>query len=67
MRLTRIAGGCGDDMTCPTISVTDRSTVIVQGYELSPAVLPPSSLPEGESAVEIPMSVLQEAVHALGT
>jgi hypothetical protein len=66
MELTRIAGGCSDDMTCPTVSLTDRGTAVVQGYVLSPGTLPPARLPEGESAVEVPLSLLKEAFHALG-
>ncbi len=59
-RLTRIAGGdCGRD-DCPTVFVTDRGTVAIQGYAVD------KETPAGESVVEIPLDVLKEAVRALG-
>jgi hypothetical protein len=58
--LTPIAGGdCGRD-DCPTVFTTDRGTVAVQGYDIEKAT------PAGESVVEIPLTVLEEAVRALG-
>jgi hypothetical protein len=58
--LTRIAGGnCGRD-DCPTVFITDRGTVAVQGYNID------RPTPAGESVVEIPLNVLKEAVGALG-
>ncbi|MDH6139568.1 hypothetical protein P3T35_001568 [Kitasatospora sp. GP30] len=69
MELTMIAGGpCGnsgngedcDSGDCPTIYVTDRGTLAVQGYDIDRAT------PAGESVVEIPQSVLKEAARALG-
>jgi hypothetical protein len=60
MEYTQIAGGeCGRD-DCPTVFVTDRGTIAVQGYTLDKAS------PEGESVVEIPREVLEEAFRALG-
>ncbi len=65
-----IAGGpCGtsgdengdcDSGDCPTVYVTDRDTVAVQGYDIDRAT------PAGESVVEIPKAVLREAVRVLG-
>ena len=63
MKLTRIApddeNGCksGD---CPTIYMTDRGTIAVQGYNVEHLT------PEGESVVEIPLAMLLEAARALG-
>jgi hypothetical protein len=64
MRLTRIAGSCPSGRTCPTIYETDRGTVVVQGYVLGADDLAHVTLPEGESAVEIPASLLQEVARA---
>ena len=66
MQLTRIAGDCPDGRTCPTIYRTDRGTVVVQGYRLTAEELAEMGLPMGESAVEIPGSLLQKAAHAHG-
>ncbi|MFJ2777751.1 hypothetical protein [Kitasatospora sp. NPDC087315] len=72
MELTMIAGGrCGtsesgdgsgdcDNGDCPTVYVTDRGTIAVQGYDIDHAT------PTGESVVEIPEAVLREAVRVLG-
>lgn len=73
MRLTLIAGGpCGtadngngsggdcDSGDCPTVYLTDRGTIAVQGYDVE------HTTPAGESIVEIPESVLKEAFRALG-
>jgi hypothetical protein len=42
------------------VYTTDRGTIAVQGYDVE------HRTPEGESVVEIPESVLREAVRALG-
>lgn len=60
MELTRISGGdCGRD-DCPTVFVTDRGTIAVQGDVVD------RRSSEGEAVVEIPLSVFQEAARALG-
>ena len=64
MQLTRLAGNCPDRSTCPTIYATDRGTVVVQGSTLLPAEVSQLGLPAGESAVEIPASLLEEAARA---
>ncbi|KAB8169753.1 hypothetical protein FH609_005530 [Streptomyces sp. 3MP-14] len=62
--LTRITGNgngnCNND-DCSNVYRTARGTFIVQG-DVSHAFRPP----EGEGLVEIPESVLREAVRALG-
>ncbi len=59
-QLTLIAGGnCGRD-DCPAVFTTDRGTLAVQGYDVE------RETPAGESVVEIPETVLEEAVRALG-
>jgi len=72
VELTRIAGpirlnaandddppkcGTGD---CPTVFVTDRGTLAVQGYVVE------HETPSGEAVVEIPVALLKEALRALG-
>jgi len=61
MELTLVAGGddCGRD-DCPTVFRTDRGTLAIQGYTID------RQTPDGESVVEIPVDLLQEAVRALG-
>lgn len=61
-RLTGTAGGpnCDDD-DCPNVYVTKTGSIVVQG-DVSTAFQPSA----GEGLVEIPESVLREAVRALG-
>ncbi|MEU1268943.1 hypothetical protein [Streptomyces sp. NPDC005799] len=63
--LTRLTGtvngsNCDDD-DCPNVYRTADGSIVVQGA-VSEAFQPP----EGEALVEIPESVLREAVRALG-
>ncbi|MBS2531281.1 hypothetical protein KGQ20_00700 [Catenulispora sp. NF23] len=68
MKLTRISGGdCNPEQDedcksgdCPTVFVTDRGTVAVQGYVVDHAT------PDGEGIVEVPREILLEAARALG-
>jgi hypothetical protein len=64
MELARLAGTCPDGNTCPTISKTDRGTIVVQGLMLSADDLSEIVLPDGETVVEIPAELLQEAARA---
>ena len=63
MKLTRIAPDEENECKsgdCPTVYVTDRGTIAVQGYDVAhPA-------PDGESVVEIPVEMLLEAARAFG-
>lgn len=64
--LTRLTGGDGNDgqcnkNDCPNVYRTARGSFVVQG-DLSNAF----QAPAGEALVEIPESVLREAVRALG-
>lgn len=71
MELARIAGpirldaaddddppscGTGD---CPTVYVTDRGTLAVQGYMVD------HDSPAGEAVVEIPVALFRETLRAL--
>ncbi|MBC3990796.1 hypothetical protein H8N00_18325 [Streptomyces sp. AC563] len=62
--LTRLTGNgngtCGKD-DCPNVYRTARGSFVIQG-DLSQAF----TTPEGEGLVEIPESVLREAVRVLG-
>lgn len=64
--LTRLTGNgngngtCGED-DCPNVYRTASGSIVVQG-DVSDAFAPPL----GEGLVEIPESVLREAVRALG-
>ena len=53
-----LAGACRDG-TCPTVYLTDRGSLVVQGYEVEG-----EELPSGERRVEVPASLLIEAVAA---
>ncbi|WP_343070372.1 hypothetical protein [Nocardiopsis mwathae] len=62
--LTRLTGGGGpacDGDDCPNVYVTRHGTFVVQGDQYRSL-----EVPKGEGAVEIPESVLREAVRVLG-
>ncbi|MDX3382956.1 hypothetical protein PV682_15975 [Streptomyces niveiscabiei] len=63
--LTRLTGKSGgpncDGNDCPNVYRTADGSIVVQG-NVSTAFQPPA----GEALVEIPESVLREAVRALG-
>jgi len=52
---------CGHG-TCPTVYLTDRGTVLVQGVAATGV-----AVPEGEQLVEVPREVLLEAARRLQT
>jgi hypothetical protein len=56
MKLTRLGGGCWDG-TCPTLYVSDRGTIVVQGWVVSDSDVTP---PAGEALVEIPVELLEQ-------
>ncbi|MGK5641212.1 hypothetical protein ACSNOK_23285 [Streptomyces sp. URMC 126] len=60
-RLTGTGSGTCSKNDCPNVYRTDAGSILVQG-DLSDAFTPP----RGEGLVEIPASVLKEAVRALG-
>jgi hypothetical protein len=66
MELTRIARACGSGDACPAGFTTDRGTAVIQGATLTAHDLPANiTLPDGESAVEIPLALLEEMARAL--
>jgi hypothetical protein len=58
---TRIAGGCEDGKTCPTIFAEGDGSFAIQGY----IILAPEGVPEGEALVRIPRELLLEAAQKL--
>jgi len=63
MSLTAIASSCTTG-TCPTVYQSDKGTVVVQGYDVSPESAG-LDVPLGERLVEIPADLLREAALAL--
>ncbi|MEW2517701.1 hypothetical protein [Actinacidiphila alni] len=59
MELTRLVGSC-DDGDCPTLYVTDRGTLAVQGPRLTEHGL---SIPAHETMVEIPVDLIRKAIR----
>jgi hypothetical protein len=60
MQLRAIAGDCKNG-SCPTGYLSDRNTSIVQGYVITdPDALKTMGLPAGETAVEVPTSLILE-------
>jgi hypothetical protein len=43
---------------CPSLYATDRGTYVVQGLKLDPAILASLTMPDRETAVEIPAALL---------
>lgn len=63
MKLTKISDGC-ENRNCPAVYETDRGTLVIQGYVISDSqALTQLGLPEGESAVEVPVDLLR-SLHA---
>lgn len=63
MELTRLVGECKEE-GCPTVFTTDRGTAVIRGEQF--AELRQLRLSGTETAVEIPLTLLQEAARALG-
>ncbi|GAA2153457.1 hypothetical protein GCM10009760_51190 [Kitasatospora kazusensis] len=59
MRLTRLVGSC-DEGECPTLYLTDRGTLAVQGEQVTGHGL---QIPAHESLVEIPIELIRKAVR----
>lgn len=64
MRVTKLASppGC-DDGDCPTVYLSDRGTLVIQGDHVASA--DGMRLGQGEQAVEIPIEILRMAASAL--
>ncbi|WP_380285424.1 hypothetical protein [Kitasatospora purpeofusca] len=59
MKLTRLVGSC-DDGDCPTLYLTDRGTLAVQGSRIAEHSL---RIPTHESLVEIPVELIRKAIR----
>lgn len=62
MTLRKVAGDC-ELGTCPTVYLSDRGTIVLQGDAVT--VANGLALGEGEQAVELPIALVQEAIRAL--
>lgn len=52
---------CGQGL-CPGIIVTDRDTVVVQGYQIPKPDKSKLTVPSNEDVIEIPRSVFEDLV-----
>jgi len=55
MKVTRLRGACDPKPTCPTLYLTDRETMIVQGWIVED---PDQFVSPGQAVVEVPVSLL---------
>jgi hypothetical protein len=63
MKLRKVSGECYDG-DCPAVHLSDRDSLVFQGAAIT--VADGLRLGHGEQAVELPMTVVREAVRALG-
>ncbi|MEV6972000.1 hypothetical protein [Kitasatospora sp. NPDC093806] len=59
MQLTRLVGSC-DEGECPTLYLTDRGTLAVQGERVTEHHI---RLPAHEALVEIPVELIRKALR----
>jgi hypothetical protein len=64
MKLQKLAGTNCEVNECPTVFLSDRGTLVVQGDKVAEA--DGLTLSVGEQAVEISIDLLREAFSALG-
>lgn len=62
MKVRKVSDGC-EMNNCPTVYLSDRGTVVMQGYLVTGA--DGLRLGDGESAVELPLDVVMSALPAL--
>lgn len=64
VKLTKVGDGC-EDGTCPTVwAIADSGDVVVQGYVVDDAeALDTMALPKTETAVRIPLALLQRVAR----
>lgn len=60
--LTLVTSLCGNG-SCPTVYKTDRGTLVIQGYTVTPQTVG-IDVPSGEQLVEIPADLLAAAMQA---
>ena len=66
LRLVTVAASACSSGSCPTVYVTNRNTVVVQGYTVT-AEAAGVELPAGELLVEIPVDILTSASRAVAS
>ncbi len=59
MKLTRLVGSC-DEGECPTLYLTDRGTLAVQGEHITDHG---RDIPAHEMMVEIPLELMRKAIR----
>jgi hypothetical protein len=64
--LTTIRKDCDVGRTCPHVSATGRGTLVIQGYVITATETAAMRIPAGETAVEVPLSLLPELASAPG-
>jgi len=64
--LITIRKDCDVGRTCPHISATGRGTLVVQGYVITATEAAALGIPAGDTAVEVPLSLLPELASASG-
>ncbi|MDV6012798.1 hypothetical protein F8178_09960 [Haloechinothrix sp. LS1_15] len=62
MKLHKLGGTCDDD-DCPTMYLSDRGSIVVQGLAVGQSCGLP--LADNENAVEVPVELLRRAVEGL--
>jgi hypothetical protein len=66
MSLTTIRSDCDNGRTCPHVSAAGRETLVVQGYLIPGHETAQLGIPAGETAIEIPLSLLPELASEHG-
>jgi hypothetical protein len=67
MRLTKLRGddSCPDGRTCPAVHQTDQGTLVVIGSVVTdPEALAQLAIGPGETAIEVPVSLVPEVTRA---
>ena len=66
MTLTKLRGDdCPDGRTCPAVHQTDRGTLMIIGRIVTdPEALAQLAIGSGETAIEVPMSLIPEVARA---
>jgi hypothetical protein len=63
VRLELVAGVCSGG-ECPTIYMSDRGTLVLQGYIFDPAAAG-AEIPAGEQMIEVPVELLADYVRRI--
>ena len=66
MSLITIRKACDVGRTCPHVSVTGRGTLVIQGYVITDPEAAVLGIPAGDTAIEVPLSLLPELASPPG-